>query len=162
MEEIYENPHERLKQKLSELEQEWTAMKTGKSSSAVSWITVEGALDFVENSPRKLMLSLQHDQPSPEAEMIQLRSPFRRKLFHDSDSDGEDFDGSKETSFAQFTPSSCLSSNVMRVRENKKKKQRGRLVCVVMVVLLLLVLVVLINGFDHLFMDRHIDTLVPT
>lgn len=159
MEEREENPHERLKQQLSELEQEWTAMKMCKSSSAVSWITVEEALGFVDNSPRKLMLSLQQDQACPEAEMIQIRSPlFRRKLFHGSDDDSD------ERKASSFSHSSCWSSNVMRVRDDKKKKKtRGKAVSVTVALLLFLVLVVLTNGFDHLSMNRkQIDTLVPT
>lgn len=164
MEEKEENPHERLKQKLSELEKVWTAMKEGKSSSAVSCITVEEALELVENSPRKLMISLQHDQDGPEAEM---KSPYRRKLFHDSDDD--------ETRTTRLSHSTCWSSNVMRAGDNnnnnkinkkhekKKKKNRGSIVCVCVIVLLLWVLVVLlINGFDQLSMNREIYNLVPT
>ncbi|CAH8304154.1 unnamed protein product [Eruca vesicaria subsp. sativa] len=157
MEEREENPHELLKQKLSELEKVWTDMKTGKLSSAVSCITVEEALELMENSPRKLMISLQHDQAGPEAE---LRSPYRRKLFHDSE------DNDDETRVTTFSLSTCWSSNVMRVGYNNKynnekqdkKKKRGSIVCVCMIGLLLWVLVVLINGFDN----RQINTLVPT
>ncbi|ESQ54818.1 hypothetical protein EUTSA_v10027478mg [Eutrema salsugineum] len=153
------NPHERLKQQLSELEQEWTAMKAGKSSSADSCITVEEALELVENSPRKLMLSLQNEQACPEAEMVPQRSPCRRKLFHDSDDD--------EDKWTSLSHSPCWSSNVMRVTDNnnnskKKQKKRGNIVYVSMMLVLLLVLVVLMNGFDHLSMNRQIDTLVPT
>ncbi|KAL0763156.1 hypothetical protein Bca101_079307 [Brassica carinata] len=123
-----ENPHERLKQKLSELEKVWTAMKEGKSSSAVSCITVEEALELVENSPRKLMISLQHDQAGSEVEM---RSPYRRKLFHDSDDDDD------ETRTTRLSHSTCWSSNVTRAGDNnnnkinkkhEKKKNRGSIV----------------------------------
>ncbi|CAN8325830.1 unnamed protein product [Cochlearia groenlandica] len=151
-----ENPHERLKKKLEELEREWTAMKTGKTSSAVSCITVEEALNFVKNSPRELMLSLQQDDVCSEEE---IRSPFRRKLFHDLD------DETKTTSFSQ---SSCWSSNVAKARDNvdniKEKKECGKIVCVVSMVMffLLLVLVVLMHGFDDFLVNRQIDTLVPT
>ncbi|XP_013706115.2 protein SINE4-like [Brassica napus] len=157
-----ENPHERLKQKLSELEKVWTAMKEGKSSSAVSCITVEEALELVENSPRKLMISLQHDQAGSEVEM---RSPYRRKLFHDSDDDDD------ETRTTRLSHSTCWSSNVTRAGDNnnnkinkkhEKKKNRGSIVRVCVIVILLCVLVVLINGFDQLSMNREIYNLVPT
>ncbi|KAF8054621.1 hypothetical protein N665_1322s0005 [Sinapis alba] len=160
MEEREENPHERLKQKLSELEKVWTAMKECKNTSAGSCITVEEALELVENSPRKLMISLQHDQAGLEAEM---RSPYRRKLFHDSDVDDDD-----ETRTTTFSHSStCWSSNVMRAGDNNyklNKKNRGStFVCVSVIVLLLWVLVALINGFDdQLSMNRQFNTLVPT
>ncbi|XP_002869698.2 uncharacterized protein LOC9305769 [Arabidopsis lyrata subsp. lyrata] len=156
MEEREENRHEGLQQQLRELEEEWTAMKTGKHSSAVSWITVEEALEYVENSPRNLMLSLQH---KPEAEMIHERSPLRRKLFHDFDDD----DQTKKTT--SFSHSSCWSSNVTSssdTRKSKKKTTIERIVSVTMVLLLSWVLYVLMNGFDHLFMNTHINTLVPT
>ncbi|KAG7541577.1 hypothetical protein ISN45_Aa07g016560 [Arabidopsis thaliana x Arabidopsis arenosa] len=156
-EEREENRHEGLQQQLRELEEEWTAMKTGKNSSAVSWITVEEALDYVENSPRNLMLSLQH---KPEAEIIQERSPLRRKLFHDSD---DDDDQTKKTTL--FSHSSCWSSNVTSssdTRKSKKKTTMGRIVSITMVMLLSWVLFVLMNCFDHLSMNTHINTLVPT
>lgn len=157
MEEREEN-RKRLIQQWSKLEKEWTAMKTGKSSSAVSWITVEEALDFVENSPRNLMLSLQNN---PQAEMLQVRSPLRRKLFHDSDDD----DQTKKTTL--LSHSSCCSSNVMKAsgttKSKKKKTMIGRIVSLTMVLLLSWVLVVFINGFDLLLsMNTHINTLVPT
>ncbi|XP_010438952.1 PREDICTED: uncharacterized protein LOC104722485 [Camelina sativa] len=159
MEDREENKHERLKQQLKELEKEWTDMKTGKkNSSAVSWITVEKAVEFVENSPRKLMLSLQHE---PEAEMIQVGSRLRRKLFHDSDDD-DDGQTKKATSFSH---SSCWSSNVKRASDTTKSKKKttiGRIVSVTMVLLLLCVLFVLMNGFDHFSMNTHINNLVPT
>ncbi|KAG7546269.1 hypothetical protein ISN44_As12g016560 [Arabidopsis suecica] len=157
MEEREENRHEGLQQQLKELEEEWTAMKTGKKSSAVSWITVEKALEYVENSPRNLMLSLQH---KPEADMTQEISPLRRKLFHDSD---DDDDQTKRTT--SFSHSSCWSSNVTsssHTRKSKKKTTIGRIVSVTMVLLLSWVLFVLMNGFDHLSMNTHINTLVPT
>ncbi|KAL1201213.1 Protein SINE4 [Cardamine amara subsp. amara] len=158
MEEREINRHERLKQKLSELEQEWTAMKTGKkSSSPISWITVEEALEFVENSPTKLMLSLQHDEACPEADMVQKRSPtLMRKLFHDSEDDDE-------TKTALFSHSSCWSSNVMRASDDRKKKKKiARIVSVSTVLLLSCVLIILINVFIHLSINRQINTLVPT
>ncbi|XP_056862895.1 protein SINE4-like [Raphanus sativus] len=169
MEEREENPHERLKQKLSELEKVWTAMKKCKNTSAGSCITVEEALKFVENSPRKLMISLQHDQAAAlEAEM---RSPYRRKLFHDSDD--YDYDDDGETRTTKLSHSTCWSSNVMRAGDNnnnnkmnkkhEKKNNRWSIVCVSVIVLLLWVLVVLINGFvDQLSMNWQINTLVPT
>ncbi|CAL9226748.1 unnamed protein product [Arabidopsis halleri] len=156
-EEREENRHEGLQQQLRELEEEWTAMKTGKNSSAVSWITVEEALEYVENSPRNLMLSLQH---KPDAEMIQERSPLRRKLFHDSDND----DQTKKT--ISFSHSSCWSSSVTSssdTRKSKKKTTMGRIFSITMVMLLSWVLFVLMNCFDHLSsMNTHINTLVPT
>uniref|UniRef100_A0A0D3A638 Ribosomal protein eL8/eL30/eS12/Gadd45 domain-containing protein n=1 Tax=Brassica oleracea var. oleracea TaxID=109376 RepID=A0A0D3A638_BRAOL len=118
-----EERHERLNQQFTELEKEWAAMKTSKGSSAVSRITTEEALEFVEYSPRELMLSLQHDQACPEAEM---RSPCRRKLFHDSDDDSDN-----EAKMTPLSHSTCWSSNVMRVgdtnnkKEMKKKNKRG-------------------------------------
>ncbi|KAJ4899553.1 hypothetical protein Rs2_13504 [Raphanus sativus] len=135
MEEREENPHERLKQKLSELEKVWTAMKKCKNTSAGSCITVEEALKFVENSPRKLMISLQHDQAAAlEAEM---RSPYRRKLFHDSDD--YDYDDDGETRTTKLSHSTCWSSNVMRAGDNnnnnkmnkkhEKKNNRWSIVC---------------------------------
>ncbi|RID78695.1 hypothetical protein BRARA_A01491 [Brassica rapa] len=154
-----EERHERLNKQFSELEKEWAAMKTSKGSSAVSRITTEEAMEFVENSPRKLMLSLQHDEVCPEAEM---RSPCRRKLFHVSDDDNDD-----ETKMTPLlSHSTCWSSNVMRVgdtnnnKERKKKKKIGMIVCVSMVVFLLMsmFLAVLIDGFDN----RQVNTLVPT
>ncbi|KAL0873363.1 hypothetical protein Bca101_023068 [Brassica carinata] len=108
-----EERNERLNQQFSELEKEWAAMKTGKGSSALSCSsTIEEAMEFVENSPRKLMLSLQHDQ---EAEM---RSPCRRKLFHDSD------DNDDETEMTPLSHSTCWSSNVMRVGDTNDKKEK--------------------------------------
>ncbi|CAF2149718.1 unnamed protein product [Brassica napus] len=154
-----EERHERLNKQFSELEKEWAAMKTSKGSSAVSRITTEEAMEFVENSPRKLMLSLQHDEVCPEAEM---RSPCRRKLFHGSDDDNDD-----ETKMTPLSHSTCWSSNVMRVgctnknkKEMKKKKKKiGMIVCVSMVVFLLMsmFLAVLIDGFDN----RQVNTLAP-
>ncbi|CAN6987323.1 unnamed protein product [Brassica rapa subsp. trilocularis] len=154
-----EERHERLNQQFTELEKEWAAMKTSKGSSAVSRITTEEAMEFVENSPRKLMLSLQHDEVCPEAEM---RSPCRRKLFHGSDDDNDD-----ETKMTPLSHSTCWSSNVMRVgctnknkKEMKKKKKKiGMIVCVSMVVILLMsmFLAVLIDGFDN----RQVNTLAP-
>ncbi|KAF8117739.1 hypothetical protein N665_0008s0091 [Sinapis alba] len=145
-----EERHKRLNKQFSELEKEWEAMKTGKgSSSAVSCSSaIEDAMEFVENSPRKLMLSLQHDQACPEAEM---RSPCRRKLFQDSDD---------ETKTTPVSHSTCWSSNVMRVRDNKKNKKRGMVGCVSLVVILLvfMFLAVVIVSFEH----RQINTLVPT
>ncbi|XP_018482305.1 protein SINE4-like [Raphanus sativus] len=164
MEEREENPHERLKHKLSELEKVWTAMKDCKNTSAGSCITVEEALKFVESSPRKLMISLQHDQDAGlEAEM---RSPYRRKLFHDSDDDDDD----GETRTTTFSHSTCWSSNVMKARDNSnkmnkkhEKKNRWSIVCVSVIVIFLWVLVVLINGFvDQLSMNGQINTLIPT
>ncbi|EOA19036.1 hypothetical protein CARUB_v10007693mg [Capsella rubella] len=156
MEEREENQHERLEQQLKELEKEWTAMKTGKSSSAVSRITVEEALEIVENSPRNLMLSLQNE---PEAESTQVRSPLRRKLFHDSDNDDQTKKG------ASSSHSSCWSSNVTSSSDNTKSKKKtiGRIVYVTIVLLLLWFLVVLVNGFDHFCTNTHSNnTLVPT
>ncbi|CAN7109736.1 unnamed protein product [Brassica rapa subsp. narinosa] len=152
-----EERHERLNQQFTELEKEWAAMKTSKGSSAVSRITTEEAMEFVENSPRELMLSLQHDQACPEAEM---RSPCRRKLFHDSDHDSDN-----EAKMTPLSHSTCWSSNVMRVgdtnnnKERKKKKKIGMIVCVSMVVFLLMsmFLAVLIDGFDN----RQVNTLAP-
>lgn len=152
-----EERHERLHKQFSELEKEWAAMKTGKGSSAVSCSsTIEEAMEFVENSPRKLMLSLQHDQACPEAE---VRSPCRRKLFHDSD------DNDDETKMTPLSHSTCWSSNVMRVgdtnNKKEKKNKRGMIVCVISVVVILLMfmfLAVVMDGFDH----RQINTLVPT
>ncbi|KAF3530407.1 PREDICTED: uncharacterized protein LOC106302442 [Brassica oleracea var. oleracea] len=156
-----EERHERLNQQFTELEKEWAAMKTSKGSSAVSRITTEEALEFVEYSPRELMLSLQHDQACPEAEM---RSPCRRKLFHDSDDDSDN-----EAKMTPLSHSTCWSSNVMRVgdtnnkKEMKKKNKRGMIVCVVSMVVILLMsmfLAVLMDGFE--FDHRQINTLVPT
>ncbi|KAJ4913112.1 Uncharacterized protein Rs2_07733 [Raphanus sativus] len=154
-----EERQERLYKQFSELEKEWAAMKTGKGSSAVSCSsTIEEALEFVENSPRKLMLSLQHDQACPEAE---VRSPCRRKLFHDSD------DNDDETNMTPLSHSTCWSSNVMRAgdtnnKKEKKKNKRGMIVCVISMVVFLLMFiflaVVMMDGFDH----RQINTLVPT
>lgn len=159
MEEREENRHERLKQQFRELEEEWTAMKTGKSSSAVSRITMEEALVFVENSPRNLMLSLQDD---PEAEMIQNITPLRRKLFHDSGDESDD-DAVETKKTTLFSHSSCWSSNVMRTSDsNTKKKKRGIIVCVTMVLLWLWGLILLMSEFYHLSMDTQINTLVPT
>ncbi|XP_010433707.1 PREDICTED: uncharacterized protein LOC104717778 [Camelina sativa] len=161
MEEREEKKHERLKQQLKELEKEWTDMKTGKKkSSAVSWITVEKAVEFVENSPRKLMLSLQHEPEAEMIQMIQVGSPLRRKLFHDSDDD--DGQTKKTTSLSH---SSCWSSNVKRASDTTKSKKKTtieRIVSATMVLLLLFVLFVLMNGFDHFSVNTHINTLVPT
>nr|VDD49563.1 unnamed protein product [Brassica oleracea] len=155
-----EERHERLNQQFTELEKEWAAMKTSKGSSAVSRITTEEALEFVEYSPRELMLSLQHEQACPEAEM---RSPCRRKLFHDSDDDSDN-----EAKMTPLSHSNCWSSNVMRVgdtnnkKEMKKKNKRGMIVCVVSMVVILLMsmfLAVLMDGFE--FDHRQINTLAP-
>ncbi|CAH8384656.1 unnamed protein product [Eruca vesicaria subsp. sativa] len=154
-----EEKHERLNKQFSELEKEWAAMKTGKSSSAISCTsTIEEALEFVENSPRKLMISLQYDQACPEAEM---RSPCRRKLFHDSDDNDDD----DETKMTMLSHSTCWSSNVIRVGDTnnkEKKKKRGMIVCVSVFVILIMSMflaVVVIDGFDD---HRQINTLVPT